>query len=386
MNLLTVNYEFPPQGGGAGVVMASLIDALAKVPDIRQTVVAGWDFNCGEPPSMPGIDLRMVAISRKSDQHTGVRAIGQFLWRAGRTLPELVPAQDLIHFHFSVPTGILAVRALGVPFVCSLHGIDVPGFVDEQALLQRALLPINRRILNRAASVFVPSSELATIVNAACPSAKVAVIPHGVDVGRFTVKKQYSQFARRFVTIARLTHWKRVDRLIDAIVELRREWADVELDIYGDGEQRSALEQRIQSAGAADYVRLRGQVTREALSTLLCEYDVFALPSVSEAFGLVFLEAMAAGLPGVGFDRGGPADVIRPGENGLLIREDRVSDLVSALSALAGTQGLAERMGRDARKLVEQQFDWSGIARRYSASYERVVADRPGVRGRISEV
>jgi glycosyltransferase involved in cell wall biosynthesis len=93
----------------------------------------------------------------------------------------------------------------------------------------------------------------------------------------------------------------------------------------------------------------------------------------------VFLEAMAAGLPVVAFDFGGPTDIITPGVDGLLIKRDAVEDLVQVLGDLATTPNQAAELGNGAWRAATQRFSWTAISKRYFAAYESVLAER-GVR------
>jgi len=376
-----VNYEFPPQGGGAGVVMLDLAVALrTSQPQLHQTILSGWDFSLGPSPALPGIDLKLIPVTRNNIHHTGTLAMGQFLWRGARAFRSVDPSTyEIVHFHFSVPTGILAPLSRGKPYVCSLHGIDVPHFVSEAALFQTLVAPINRRILSGAARLFAPSRHIAETVLRACPAAAVEIIPHGVAASSFHKKTSYPKFARRFVTIARLLPWKRVGNVIEAIVDLHKTIPDVTLTIFGEGDLRSSLEDLISASRAEAYVSLNGFVSKERLQATLCTYDAFVLPSISEAFGLVFLEAMAAGLPVVAFDFGGPTDIITPGVDGLLIKRDAVEDLVQVLGDLATTPNQAAELGNGAWRAATQRFSWTAISKRYFSAYESVLAER-GVR------
>lgn len=376
MNLLTINYELPPQGGGAGVVMFNLIDALRTIPGVQQTVLCGWDHRLGEPTSLPGVVLDTVPVARRSIHQTGLRAILEFLVRGSGRLRRYDPSRyDLVHFHFSIPTGLLSAAMPRKPYVCSLHGIDVPGFVQEEAqLFQKLTAPLNRRILRGAARLFAPSMQIARMVLAVCPHARIEVIPHGVEAELFVPKQIYPMHARRFVTIARLTPWKRVERLVSAVIELGKTYSDVTLDIYGEGEQRAQIEALILAAGAGDRITLHGFSPKNVLRESLKDYDAFVLPSISEAFGVVFLEAMAAGLPVVGFDYGGPAEIITEGVDGLLVKHDSDAALVEVLHKLASEPGLAAEMGRNARTAAVERFSWHAIANRYLMAYEDVVA------------
>ncbi len=262
----------------------------------------------------------------------------------------------------------------GKPYVCSLHGIDVPGFVPEEAaLFQTLTAPVNRRILSGASTVFVPSAELAAMVGKACQTARVQTIPHGVRAGAFRSKECYPMCARKLVTVARLASWKRIDLLVRAVAELQRAVPDVTLDIFGDGEQRAVLEATILSSRASAFVKLHGFVSKEVVQASLADFDAFVLPSVTEAFGVVFLEAMAAGLAVVGVDHGGPSEIIAQGSNGMLVQRDDADGLLAALHRLATEPGLAEAMGRQARLAAVERFSWDAVALQYLAAYQRAL-------------
>jgi glycosyltransferase involved in cell wall biosynthesis len=375
MKLLTVNYECPPQGGGAGAVMLSLLDSFRRQGAV-QTAVCGWDFRLGGAPAVAGVDMNFVPVHRVSPYTTGVRAIAEFLLRARRTLRGIPAARyQLAHFHFSVPTGLLGGALRGQPFVCSLHGIDVPGFVNEAAGLQKLTAALNRRVMKRASRLFAPSHRVAELVMRHCPEARVQVIPHGVDADAFQFKTAYARTPSRLVTIARLLPWKRIDRLVQAVAGLKKQAPGLTLDIYGDGEERGRIQSVIAAAGAEGYVTVRGMVARAQLQTELCGYDAFVLPSITEAFGLVFLEAMAAGLPVIGYNSAGPADIIEHGSTGLLFEHDTVEDLTRVLAQLLTTDGLAEQLGRQARLTAQSRFSWDVIARRYLDAFDSVISN-----------
>ncbi len=375
MKLLTVNYECPPQGGGAGTVMLDLMRRFGRAPGVIQSAVCGWDFRFGEPPALDGVALVPIPVKRASAYATGVRAVGEFLWRARRVLRQMPEDRfELAHFHFSVPTGLLGESLRGKPFVCSLHGIDVPGFVEEVPLLQKIASPLNRRVVRRASRIFAPSRRVAELMLRHSPEAKIEVIPHGVEAESFQFKTVYPKRAKRLVTIARLLPWKRIDHLVTVVAELNRSVADISLDIYGDGEDRSRIQALIDAADARSYMTMHGLVPKETLYKDLCQHDVFVLPSVTEAFGLVFLEAMAAGLPVVGFDSAGPADIIEDGKTGLLFSDDSVADLLRVVTRLVSVDHLTAELGQNARKTALSRFSWDVIATRYVTAFDTVIS------------
>ena len=126
---------------------------------------------------------------------------------------------------------------------------------------------------------------------------------------------------------------------------------DWTLSIIGDGPCRTEIEAAF--AGLpADRIDWRGQLDREAIQTGFARHDIFLWPGIGEAYGLVYLEAQAAGLPVVAFDSGGVAETVRAGETALLVPEHDETALAAALTSLLRDKALRGRMGAAARRFI----------------------------------
>lgn len=349
--------------------MEHLIRALSldRLNDV--TVLFGWDYRFGQPPINDNISLIPVKTFRKTLHQSGFVGLMFFLASAWFKIKALFARTsfDLVHFHFSVPTGILSLALpQGVPYVCSLHGIDVPRFVKEEArLFQMLSASINRRVICGAQAVFVPSNALKEALLHWEPKANVFVIPHGIDANLFTPKQSYSATCRRLISVARLTKWKGHADLIKAFSLLQPKYPDISLDIYGDGVDRPQLEGLIAELKLTASVRLCGSISHHDLFQKMIQYDLFVLPSTSEAFGLVFLEAMALGLPVVAADAGGPVEIVLPGETGLLCKAGDVIDLANKIEFLITNPERAGYYGRNGRKRSEEIYSWGEIVQKY---------------------
>jgi glycosyltransferase involved in cell wall biosynthesis len=156
--------------------------------------------------------------------------------------------------------------------------------------------------------------------------------------------------------LSRLEQYKGVDHLIDAVAALAKTGTPVTLDIVGDGDDAPALKQRGSEAGASEAIRFHGAVPDDQLRDLYRSCDVFAMPSLNEGFGIVFLEAMRYGKPCIGGRHGGTPEVVQDGFNGLLVQHGDVNHLIGCLRDLYSNPDLRRRLGERAYQTVVGKF------------------------------
>ena len=141
------------------------------------------------------------------------------------------------------------------------------------------------------------------------------------------------------VTVGRLVRRKNLGSLLTALHRLGL--PDVRLLVIGEGPERANLEAQARELGIAERVQFRGFVAEETKYQLLAAADLFVLPSLHEAFGLVYLEAMHCGLPVVATVPGGHEDFLSDGRTGFLVPRDDAGALLRAMERLAGNRGAA---------------------------------------------
>ena len=145
--------------------------------------------------------------------------------------------------------------------------------------------------------------------------------------------------------------------------------------IIGDGPLKEALKIKILNLKLESKVTLLGSIANEDLPKYLTQADVFARPSLSEGLGTAFLEAMAADLPVVGTARGGIVDFLKDKETGLVCEAENPDDLAQKLSLILSNSNLYESIVKNARKLIEEKYDWNIITKQYEEiinSYTRI--------------
>ena len=159
---------------------------------------------------------------------------------------------------------------------------------------------------------------------------------------------------KRVIAVGRLDYQKGFDRLIEAwrIVQQNKAYADWHLDIFGKGEWKEMLQARIDGCGLQNSVKLN-YPTKE-IGKEYMDSSMLVMSSNYEGFPMVMIEAMACGLPAVSFDfKCGPKDIIRHGENGLLVKNGDIQGLAEAMMKLMEDEELRRRMSVEARKVTE---------------------------------
>jgi phosphatidylinositol alpha-1,6-mannosyltransferase len=285
-----------------------------------------------------------------------------------------------------LPLGLAGPR-LGLPYAVVVHGAEVA---------VPALLPGGRRlvdqVLRRSVLVVSAGTYPAAVARRAMRRGgmpPVVEVPPGVDLDRFRPLSEPERAAARIefglpaegplvVSVSRLVPRKGMDVLIDASARLAHRMPGLTVAIGGRGRDAERLAGRIKEQGAP--VRLLGGLSDESLPTLVGAADVFAMVCRNrwfgleqEGFGIVFLEAAAAGVPQVAGASGGSGDAVVDDETGLIVgRPTDVGAVASALGRLIDDDQLRARMSRAGRARAEASFDYDKLAPRLAASFADV--------------
>jgi glycosyltransferase involved in cell wall biosynthesis len=204
------------------------------------------------------------------------------------------------------------------------------------------------------------------------------VLENGVDLSRFQLKEDRNQSTmRRVGVVANLRPVKGLDSFIRAASNLTAAHPNVTFHVAGDGPLQSDLERLAVERGLKDRFVLEGTLTE--VPSFLAGLDVAVLPSRSEGMSNALLEYMAAGKAIVATAVGGNMRLIDDGVQGLLVPPDDPAALAAAISRLLSDADLATRLGRAARRRVEERYSRDVMVQRFEKFYLQLMGRRRGI-------
>lgn len=275
---------------------------------------------------------------------------------------------DLIHAHTVYPDGFAAAmlgRAFARPTVITLHGGDVTLYLKRPLVRRMGLWALSRT--HRIISV---SRALRTAIvsgHGADPD-RIAVIPNGVDVSRFAPMAQQEAQERlgltnkvpRILYVGGIERSKGIDYLLKAAGELRRNTQHpVEVVLIGEGRYEGRAKELATELGIDDAVAFVGKRPNTEIPLWINACDLLVLPSLSEGFGVVLIEAMACGKPVVATRCGGPEDIVTP-ETGILVSPGDYMALAEALQEVLSDQRRFDP--QDIRRQAVAKYAYDSIA------------------------
>ena len=293
---------------------------------------------------------------------------------------------DLLHVHYAIPHApaaflaqqMLAPSELGV--ITTLHGTDITLVGQEPSFY-----PLTRFAIERSDAVTAVSEYLRR------ETERIFQVERGIDVVHNFVDTQV--FVPRadlradnplrvddrplIVHASNFRPVKNVPRVIEVFAAVRAQ-RPCTLVMVGDGPERNPAERLARKLGVGEDVRFLG--AQESMPELLAMADALLMPSESESFGLVALEAMSCGTPVVCSDRGGLPEVVTHGETGWLYDPGDVEGMATSLGRLFDDPDRAARMGEAAREVARERFCIRCVIDDYLAVYERVIAAGPARR------
>lgn len=292
---------------------------------------------------------------------------------------------DVIHAHVAHPDGAAALqfgRRHRIPVVVTIHGQDFAYTLQRSKTCAGSV----KRTLREAAAVILVSEKLKNrygLADWADDLEKYRVIYNGVDFKDVVQPSSPSAKGsgdrpgrRRLLSVGFLRPDKGHRVVLQALPALIRDFPDLEYRIVGDGSERARLEEQCRELGLASHVLFLGSLPHPQAMQEMAECEIFVLPSWNEAFGVVYLEAMAHGRPIIGTAGEGIAEILAQVEVGLAVPPQNPGAVAGAIRELLGNRERAGAMGGRGRDLVDRQFTWNYNAQKTLEVYQEIIAQR----------
>jgi len=333
-----------------------------------------------DPPSFPLATPSLLAWTMAFN-HTLTRAA---LRAAESGTYDVVHAHDWLVTH----TAVTLKEHLDLPLVATIHATEAgrhQGWLPDE--MNKCIHSVEWWLAREACRVVVCSEymrwEVARLLD--MPTNRVDVIPNGVDdrvwrarpAAVASARARYAGDGPLVGFAGRLVYEKGVQHLVGAVPELADRHPGLRVVIAGDGPYRQELVEETHRLRVADRVEFAGFQTEGKLPALLAATDTTVVPSLYEPFGMVALEAAAAGAPLAVAATGGLAEIVEPGVTGVTFPHSDPSALAGAVDSLLGDEAFARKVARRARTMVTERYGWTAIAARTAATYASAVRDAP---------
>jgi teichuronic acid biosynthesis glycosyltransferase TuaC len=377
VHVLTLAPFYPcKEDEGRGCFIAEPLKAMEEA-GIQNSVLVATPFYRRSKPINDAVVAASGARYFSLPKGFGLASSGAFLFASVvRRVRELVTAGmlNLVHAHGALPCGhaaYLLFRELGLPYLVSVHGLDAYSTKQVTKRPGRWCERVSRMIYESAERVICVSEHVKGEV-ARGGNFSSEVVYNGVDPEVFAPAANVTFHSPVVLSVGDLIPTKGHGSLLLAIAALLKDFPDLRCEVIGDGPERARLRSLATTLGIQKRVAFRGRVARKDVAAAMQRCTVFALPSHYEALGCVYMEAMACGKTVVGCYGQGIEEIIRNGDNGLLVEPGNLNALTEALAMLLRDAALRGRLGASAHGTVHRQLTIAhqrrNLARIYSES------------------
>lgn len=389
MHVLQLSWEYPPHiVGGLGRHVAELAPALVA-EGMRVSLVAPLLRGGGmDEASLAGVRVRRVPPPAM-ESYDFPAFVSQTNWRMTRAAQALLASHgrpDLIHAHdWLVAEAAIALKHhWRVPLIATVHATERGrGRGNLLGIASQRINDLEWQLTYESWRVIVCSQFMAGQLHDyfRAPSDKIDVVPNGVNVppDPFSSPEERTAFRRRFVEggqglafyVGRIVYEKGLQVLLDAWPQVCAA-TSARLVIAGAGQYLEALKAQAAGLGLGGSVVFTGFIADDDRDRLFHAADVAIFPSLYEPFGIVALEAFASGCPTIVAAAGGLAEVVDPGQTGLVVPIGDAASLASAVIDALEAPGAARARAARALQVARAHYSWPQIAEQTSRVYRRV--------------
>ena len=374
MKILIICHEFPPLGGGAANAAFYLSGEFAVKGHEVTVLTSGFGNN--KPKHDPNVRVVGLPVLRRYIYRTNPLELISFTISAVFYAMFFIRRNqyDMCLAIHGIPSGWAALfiyKVFKIPYIVSLRGGDVPGFLPQSYdRLHKKVSFLTRAYWRHARLLITNSLGLKEIADRTAKTIRksVEVIPNGIDSSFFVPNyAQRDNQAIRIIYAGRITLQKGLEGFIDALILCRPEIKNkFYFEIIGEGPLKDGLKAKYASLIEESILIFSGWLSKEELLERYQKAHIFALPSLYEGMSNSLLEAMASGCMVIASNIAGNNELVKSGINGFLFNiHDRAGLEDILVKALNYKQSVIEDMGRSSRSIADR-YSWVEVAQRYT--------------------
>lgn len=291
---------------------------------------------------------------------------------------------NLIHAHWIIPQGLIAVlykklfREKELKIICTSHGSDILRLKGPMSIISE----IKKWVLNNvdkltAVSNIIKNEAIKLNVKENLP---IKVIPMGVDSRAFSpahynekIKEKHNIQGPFLLFVGRLAKEKGVEYLIETMPKIIRKYPETKLLIVGFGPRRKFLGRQVKELGLEKNVVLVGAIPNDQLPKYYATADIFISPSLSEGFGLVFVEALLSKTCVISSDLKSIGDIVKNEETGIQVNVKNSNLFAKKIIELIENKRKREKLARNGRDFVKNNYSWDIVAGKYLQVLEKFI-------------
>ena len=391
MKVLMLSWEYPPRVVGG---IARVVKELSEKLQLEGQDVTVVTYKEGDTPYFE-VEETGVKVYRVDNYmirpNNFIDWIMQLNFNLITEVNKLIQSGetfDVIHAHdwLTAYAAKTLKESYNISLVSTIHATEAGRNGGIQTEMQRYINDTEWMLTYESSEVIVNSSFMKNDIQRifGLPFEKIKVIPNGIDLKKFDgIKKDY-EFRRRFaadnekiiLSLGRLVFEKGIQHLIYAMPKILSNYNDAKLVIVGKGGMIDELKQITVNLGIQDKVYFTGYMAGDDVQKMYKVSDVAVFPSTYEPFGIVALEAMLGGTPTVVSDIGGLNEIVKHGETGLKSYAGNANSIADSVTQLLYDYDLSEKITKNAKLEVVQNFNWTKIAEDTRKLYEKAIISK----------
>jgi len=362
---------FPPKWlGGKEIATKNIAKYLAKKGN-QVDILTSQDKGLPKESREDGFRIHRISYPRIRNFGFGVFWIKLFFYLRKIDF-EISHSQGVLT---AIPC-FLAKKILKKPYIVYCRGSDVYISWKFKKLIFKS-------ILKNADAVVVLAADMKEKIELekACDNKEIFVIPNGIEFDKFTNSAeketinvpQVQKDEKIILFVGRLNQIKGIKYLIRAMGIIRGIMPKTRLLIVGYGEEKENLEKLVKELNLENCTTFTGKIPNEEISKYMMASDIFVLPSLSESFGIVNLEAMACGLPIVATRVGGIPEIVEDEENGFLVEPKNPEQIAEKILLLFKNEELSKKISNN-NKEKAKKYSWDRVVEKLEEIYSKVLS------------